>query len=430
MLKMLEPLRLSAHALLCRFSCALTVGALTVGALTVGALTVGALTVGALTVGALTRAQRVWAEPTAESERADLTPEIRRRGLLERRAHDKRNERLNQDLPKKELTAALEELAGLLARDLAARPTYEVSPLAIRGVEARAPLSPSLADWLEMRVEALLHQSSGHQLARCVPCRAQRTSLGGGGWVIKQGLSSPEELRGAARGSGARALLDMSVGWSPEANRVHLRARLFDGARGLEVWAQDYITDSDASPTRAAAPGVPRSQELTSEGQYEARARALSVKRFDGHFGGGAGWGLHPTEYSAQVTALELHATYSERFGEGERLRYAGRLELAANLSGALIGVKLGGELLWLTSLSAPDERGSAHRGLWLGGGGALAYVFFQQGIDLHLTAEWISGLGLGARFSVGYVFGFGGRGGYSNDIQGSSATLAAVFYL
>ena len=365
-----------------------------------------------------------WGEPTPPA------PEIRQRGLIQQGAHNKRHERLSQDLPKRALMAVLDDLVGLLARDLAARPTHEVSPLAVRGVDARAPLDPALADWLEMRLEARLHQSSGHQLARCVPCRAQRTSLDERGWLIKQGLSGPAELSAAAAESGARALLDLSVGWSFEANRVHLRARLFDGARGQEVWAQDYHSASDATPTRAAAPGLPRTAELTSEGQYEARAKALTVKGFDGHFGGGVGWGLHPTQYSEQVTALELHATYSERFGEGERLRYAGRLEVAANTSGALIGVKLGGELLWLSSLSAPARDVSPHRGLWLGGGGALAYVFFQQGVDLHLSAEWISGIGLGGRLSVGYVFGFGGEAGAPNDIQGVSATLAVAFYL
>ena len=93
------------------------------------------------------------------------------------------------------------------------------------------------------------------------------------------------------------------------------------------------------------------------------------------------------------------------------------------------MGVKLGGELLWLTSPSAPRPEVSPHAGLWVGGGWALAYVFLRQGIDLHLAAEWVSGIGLGARLSAGYVFGFGSsdEGG---DISGVTGTLAAVFYL
>jgi len=391
------------------------------GALLCGALLCGALLCGALLCGA----------PLPAAAAPAAAPQIRPGALVGKKALDARHERLTRDLPKRELTAVLDGLAGLLARDLAARPTHAVSPLAVRGVEARAPLAPELADWLELRIEALVHQSSGHQLARCVPCRAQRTSLDEGGWVFRQGLSAPRELAAAARASGARALLDLSVGWSVELNRVHLRARLLDGVTGEETWAQDYHSDADAAPARARAPGAAATQELTSEGRYEARAEALRVQRFDGHFGGGVGWGLHPTEGpAASVSAPELHAAYSERFGEGERLRYAGRLELAVSTGGTHVGVKLGGELLWLSSQSAPRPGASPHAGLWLGGGGALAYVFARQGVDLHVAAEWVSGLGLGARLSAGYVLGFGEAPDEPRVIGGVTATLAAVFYL
>lgn len=331
---------------------------------------------------------------------------------------------LMSDGDKEALLLMLNKLTELLIQDLSAEMTARRSPIAIKGIAVQAPLSSSLADWLDARVLSTLHQA-GHQSVVCIPCKAQVTSLTNDAWHLKQGLSDPTDIQQAAQASGAQTLLDLVVGWDALTNRVHLRARLYH-ADGSELWQQDYQNDGDGKPQRVTQAGWVKG---TSSSHYQALASMYMFKDTDRVLSVTAGGGVAPSVYGgSKVGVIDLGVGWGERFGDTLGYRYALTLNLSANTKGQTFMTQLGGE--WMARLSALpvlDQGDLDTQGLWLGAGASLNYVFIRQGVGLFLNGDWISSVGLGVRVKLGYQLAFGDL---EPDLSGYYGILSILFLM
>ena len=106
----------------------------------------------------------------------DGQPRLRRASRLTEEAQKQRISKLMSAGDKEALMVTLDRVTLHLTRDLSAELSAGRSPLMIKGIGVRVPLSAHLADWIEARVSALLHQS-GQRVVFCVACRAQQTSI-------------------------------------------------------------------------------------------------------------------------------------------------------------------------------------------------------------------------------------------------------------
>jgi len=360
------------------------------------------------------------AEPSEASER----PKVRRSLRLTKESQGQRVKILAQDGDKEALLSALNKLVTLLLVDVRAELSAGRSPLTIKGVGVRAPLSSSVADWLDARVIASLHQS-GIPTVVCVPCRAQVTTLTEEAWRLKQGLSGPQDIQRAAKRSGAKSLLDLLVGWDALRNRVQLRARLYS-AEGTALWARDYQSRGDGAPQRVA-----RDPKMTGDSsrRYQALAEMYEPRASDNVISAVLGGGFTPSASggdSAGVTALGVG--WGERFGEGLSYRYALTMDLGVNPTQGEFNTHLGGELM--ARLGAPPEPklGSVDTsGFWLGGGASLNYVIIRQGVGAFVNADWVSSVGLGGRVKAGYQLAFGDS---EPDLSGFYMVFSILFLM
>lgn len=354
----------------------------------------------------------------------DLQPKIKRTMRLNGDAQRQRIKTLTADGDKEALLVTLNQLVSLLLEDVSAELSAERAPLTIKGIGVRAPLSANLADWLEARVTASLHQA-GHRTVFCVSCRAQLTTLSDEAWRLKQGLSSPQDIQQAARETGAKSLLDLSVGWNAIRNRAQLRARLYD-AQGAQVWSRDYQNDGAGQPRRVARPGEP---EGDSSDRYRALEDMYEPRDSDSVLMFTAGGGTMPSAISGlNVGVVELGGGWGERFGEQLRYRYALTLNLSVNTASLSFNTHLGGEFMARLSDPPTVKQGEIDTGgFWLGGGASLNYALIRQGVGAYVNVDWVSNIGLGGRVKGGYQFAFGDL---EPDLSGAYAVLSILFLM
>jgi len=349
-------------------------------------------------------------------------PKIKRAMRLSSESQRARIDQLTSDGDKEPYLITLDRLTRLMIKDLDQELSAGRSPLAVKGVAVRAPLSSAVADWLDARVLSALHQSSRQRAVVCISCRAQVTSLSEEAWSLKQGLSSAQDIQRAAAETGARSLLDLSVAWSAERNRVELRARLFS-AEGDQLWSRDYRSDAEGKARRLARPGE---AEGDSSDRYEALALNFPP-RDDNILSVFTGLGLYPSAFdSSTVNVFNLGVGWGERFGDQLKYRYALSLDLSVSTAFQTFVSQLGGEVMTRLRSAKVSKTGDVDTaGLWLGGGASLNYVFLRQGVGAYLLADWISSIGLGLRLKGGYQFAFGDL---EPDLSGSYVALGLIF--
>ena len=344
---------------------------------------------------------------SAHAEQGDPSarPKVRRSLRLTKESQSQRVKTLTQDGDKEAFLSTLDQLVTLLLVDVRDELSAGRSPLTIKGIGVRAPLAPNVADWLDARVIASLHQS-GIPTVMCVPCRAQVTTLTEEAWRLKQGLSAPQDIQSAATSSGARSLLELLVGWNAPRNRAQLRARLYS-ADGAVLWARDYQNREDGSPQRVA-----RSADMEGDSsvRYQALAEMYEPRASDNVISVVLGGGFAPSSSGASSAGVtELGVGWGERFGEALSYRYALTINFGTNPTKGEFNTHLGGELMARLGDPPKAKKGSMDtRGFWLGGGASLNYVIIRQGVGTFVNADWVSSVGLGGRLKAGYQFAFG----------------------
>ena len=317
--------------------------------------------------------------------------------------------------PKKELLSVLDQLVIALVEDLRAQRLDQLNPLALRGVGVRAPIAPQIADWLELRLSALLAQKSAIDQRYCAPCRALSTHLEEDAWVIRQGRAGVNALSALSREVGIRSLIDLEVSWSMATNTLLLRARLFDAQSGISFWSEEYRSHPKSTQAQRN-----NGEDSKAFSRYDdlARTHKESVDHRSLIWLGG---GSTPTNNGRSLTTFNLGYSFGEAFSQGDRMRYALNAEISMNISSQFfLGVSLEGELKY--RLSSVDSS-STNEGLWIQGGGGLVWAGLEQGISSGVGISWISSRGIGLRVDGFYRFD------PSNEVFGGPGVRSAVVY-
>ena len=218
-------------------------------------------------------------------------------------------------VPKKEILRILDQLLQDVISDLQGQSVSQTSPLALKGIQVRAPLSPQVADWLDVRFSTLIGQHSQLTLKMCTPCQSQKTVISDGAWVIRHGYSHGPRLVSLGKKLEIKRFIDFNVSWNAKANTVILRTRLFDVSQGQIIWEEDYRSNPISTQTQRRG-----GQEYKiGEGVYDQQKK-VELNSSDHQFMVSFGYGFVATLLGKQ-NVYDLAFGYGETFGNQSRFR-------------------------------------------------------------------------------------------------------------
>ena len=330
-----------------------------------------------------------------------------------------RLERFVGDEEKLIVTQVVDATLLLITQDLRGLKVHQISPIAIRGVTVHAPLSPTLSDWIELRLTGLLHNQSGLQVTHCSICRRQRTKINQGSWLFSQGLIKSEELQAIANKTGIQSFLDLNVRWSVDESVVSIAARLLSPS-GAVIWREDYSSESLIKP---AIRGNPASNPPRA-GNYQKMKKQLQLETASTLIELEAGAGMRSGQ---GLMGFVAHASVglSEFFGTNNRWQWALSAGLSASRSRYFFDIngQLRYRLFTPSPLSEESKPQQLAQGFWVKGYGGIPFSFLPAGYSLGAGLQYITSLQLGGSFDFQYAFGF-----ENEALGGPSATLNLVY--
>jgi hypothetical protein len=364
------------------------------------------------------------------AQSSPLLPKSRTLRQPSQRQYNQRVKKLTgTGVPKKEILYILDQLIQTVISDLQEQSTSQTSPLALKGIQVRSPLSPQVADWFDLRFSTLIGQQSQLTLKMCTPCQSQRTFLENGAWVIQHGYPMGKKLADLGQKLGIKRFIDFDISWNAQANTVILRARLFDVKQARVLWEEDYRSHPITTKIERQGEGA----VLIGKGIYEHQKK-VHLNSSDYHLMISFGYGFVPTQIETQ-TVYDFAIGYGESFGDQDRFRYQLVAEPFFNIRPGLLGWSIAGELHWrLTQLaiqsldSKKQSPGSLEnqkpsvplkiltkkqrkqytdplQGFWINSGVSMMYIDFNQGVALQLGVEYITSIHLGMGFDLFYGF-------------------------
>ena len=108
-------------------------------------------------------------------------------------------------------------------------------------------MRPGFRPKLESKLVAAIHAGTDIDVVECIECKATRTRIEGGKWVITRGLVTTKEMRDAANRIGAKAFLDVSFAFDPEAHEVEMGFTVVRARDAQVVWS-DTFTANETTP--------------------------------------------------------------------------------------------------------------------------------------------------------------------------------------
>ncbi len=163
------------------------------------------------------------------------------------------------------LGTMIDELADELAHQLSKEDPKPWSPLAIRLVRLSPNLRPSLRQALEAKIVARLSKLPGVEQVVCVECRAVRSRVEGGDWVVTLGASTQGDLRRIGADIGAKAFLELDLTFNQVPAELTLTGKIYRASDGRVLWAAAYKGDETTAAVLRTGKVPPSREEQLAE---------------------------------------------------------------------------------------------------------------------------------------------------------------------
>lgn len=321
------------------------------------------------------------------------------------------------------VTEVTQAILTLIVDDLKVQRLDYISPLAIRAIVPRPPLSSPLSDWAETRLIAILHQESSIEIRECISCKRQQTSIEGSDLVFRQGNTQKGNVANPKDDSSVQSFLEVSLSWDADRQVLTSIARLYNKADQV-IWSESYRSGDEGA---LAKRGLKDLNVETSIGTYQRLATPPKTKTLD----------LHELILGMGVRQGQGTVRGLGRLGYGYGLFFGREAEYLLTFRGiiSLSQQHIFTDLLTQFNIRISDpippprqskvkERAFyANRGLWLSGIFGVPFSPLISGTlvggGLHYMSQYKIGLG----FTMAYAFNFDHQvgadpGGFSSDIN------------
>ncbi|MEQ9496281.1 MAG: hypothetical protein RIT81_05470 [Deltaproteobacteria bacterium] len=332
-------------------------------------------------------------EPGFEEESAPAPPPRRRR--RRRRPSDYeavdasdpgRNEQfvelINATRGEISLGELIEEVLADVMAELDRRAVQRLSPMAIREISLGANVKSSYRKKLEAQLVAAMHAGTDIDLVECIECKATRTRIEDGKWIVTRGLVTTDQMREAGARLGAKTFLDVAFGFDPESGIVEMSFTVIRARDAQIMWAETFRAD-ESTPMlmRASEAPVKRSDRLRD------LEMLLEGRPFYGYMASG-GFALLPYDdpMLGDISGATAGYRIYERFGEDRNVMFG--LDLMAFFNpDRLSGGILSAGSWWVPirpDLVNPELRIGAKAGAFIAGPEGNAAIF-QLGAEVLL---------------------------------------------
>lgn len=320
------------------------------------------------------------------------------------------------------VTQVCEAILKLMVEDLNQLALNRISPLTIRAIVPRQPLSSALSEWAEARLSALIHQQSSIQLRECIHCKSQETHIEEDSLVFKRGnLASTRYSIHKAKNQ-LRSYLDLQIEWQSNQQSLVAVARLLSADHQI-LWTESYRSGDSGS---LAKRGLHNLSQETSIKTYQRLAQSPRVKRlsiYEVIVGGGGRSGQGPFGFVAR-----LGGGYGSFFGSNDRsmLMFQSILSFSGQRFFGDINAEYRQRLGKNTSEpsnSVNNRIKSSVQGLWLKGIFGVPFSPVISGLSLGAGLHFMTRYRLGLGITTAYAFNFNHRdernpGGVNLDLN------------
>ena len=291
-------------------------------------------------------------------------------------------EQINASRGEISLTELIDEILADVMAELDRRAILRISPMAIREIALGANVKSSFRDKLEAQLVAAMHAGTDVDLVECIECRATKTRIEDGKWVVTRGLVTTDDMRRAGDAIGAKTFLDVSFAFDPDVGVVEMGFRVVRARDAQVVWAEIFRADE-------STPVLLRSSEAPMKRRDRLRdlEMLLEGRPFYGYMAS-AGFMLLPYDdpILGDISGATAGYRIYERFGEERRVMFG------LDIMGFFNPERLSGGLLsagswWIPirpDLVNPELRIGAKAGAFIAGTEGNAAVF-QLGAELLL---------------------------------------------
>lgn len=286
------------------------------------------------------------------------------------------------------ISTLVDEAVDELVHDLRKLDENLVSPVAIRTVTVSSNLKAAFAQDLEARLVAALSQSTNLALVHCAACRALRSRVENGAWVVSMGPVDARELARLGESIGARTFLEIDYSYWSGTNTTALQARLVRASDSHILWSESYASDET---TAALLRGSERSK--SREERRQELERMMEGRPYYGYAAGlGTGY-LSWDRPAGGVTGGTAMIRLYEKFGPNRESSFGLQVQGFVNLSAPLFGAFVGA--VFMHDLSAP----SLHLPELRVGGGLGGWLIGTEGNSFYV--EGLAQMMLKFRFGL-----------------------------
>lgn len=341
----------------------------------------------AVLAGAVARAEPAKPAPTGDDAAAVPSKEAQENKSLRGRI----DELLVRGAEPVAIMELVEDTVDDLVADLAKLDAAQLSPLAVRSIELSPNLKSGFARHLEARVVAAVAQGTKIRQVHCAACRAMRSRVEDGHWVVSMGPVNQADLRRLGEELAVRSFLELDFAYSEVTNQITTLVRLVRASDGTILWSESY--DSDGT-TAALVRGSDRAQT-----RDERRAELQRLIDKQPYFGQSATVGVvwMPTKFPDKALAPTFLGGYRlyEKFGPDRKWQFGLQLEAAFEPDTPISGAFIGGQIyrqITADSLLLPDLKvGGGAGGFLAGSEGNTGW--FEVGAELMLKFRFSAGL-------------------------------------
>lgn len=318
------------------------------------------------------------------------------------------------------LTELVDEILADVMAELDRLPPVLVSPIAIREIRLGSNVRPSYRVKLESQLLAALYSGTELEVLECIECKATRTRIQDGKWIVTRGLVTTEDMRAAAERIGCKSFLDVEFAFDPQDSQVEMTFKLVRARDAQVIWSELFAAN-DTTPMLLRSSRAP----MRRKERLRDLEMLLEGRPFYGHMAY-AGFMLIPYDDPIQGDISGASAGYRvyERFGEERRVMFG------LDISGFFNPERLSGGLLsagswWIPirpDLVNPELRIGAKAGAFIAGTEGNAAVF-QLGAEVLLRYRF--GLYAYVLFMTKSPYTGNGNGGENLGGVGMSAGMS-----
>jgi hypothetical protein len=199
--------------------------------------------------------------------------EVKPGDLIKRHARTDIDEMILRGASTIPISTLVDETIDDLVHDLNALDVTRVSPMAIRTVEVSPNLKATFAHDLENRVIAAIAQATTIKQVSCAECRALRSHVENGEWVVKLGPVNQKDLAQLGESLAVRSFLEIDFSFESGLNAIITRARLVRASDSAVLWSESYTSDTSTASLLRGRDRIQSRDERRDELQRLIEAR-------------------------------------------------------------------------------------------------------------------------------------------------------------